>query len=367
MYEQGLTASWKAHNSANFGRMNKHEKIASFNPNSAGLKDANIYGLPFTPEESDIVLIPVPWEVTTSYGAGTSEGPAHILEASFQVDLYHPEFPELWKRGIAMMDVPEDMLLRSADLKQKAARIIDMWEDGIDVMTNTEAKALQVEINAACEQMNQWVEEKVSHWLDAGKIVGLVGGDHSTPLGYFRAQAKRHEAFGILHIDAHKDLRIAYEGFSYSHASIMFNALSLPQLTSLVQVGIRDFCAEEMEVADREKNRVHVFTDSFLKHQSFQGMNWSQQVDSIIAKLPQKVHISFDIDGLDPTLCPNTGTPVPGGLSFEEATYLLSSLKRYGKTVIGFDLVEVAPGSDDWNGNVGSRMLWYLCGIAAAG
>ena len=345
--------------------MNKLEKIATFNPNSAGLKDANVYGLPFTPDESDIILIPVPWEVTTSYGAGTSDGPAHILEASFQVDLYHPDFPELWKKGIAMIDVPEDMLLRSADLKQKAARIIDMWEDGIDVPANEEAIALQTEINSACEQMNQWVEEQVSTWLDAGKVVGLVGGDHSTPLGYFRAQAKRHESFGILHIDAHKDLRIAYEGFTYSHASIMFNALSLPQLTSLVQVGIRDFCAEEKEVADKNQGRVHVFTDSFLKRESFQGKNWHQQVDSIVSKLPQKVHVSFDIDGLDPTLCPNTGTPVPGGLSFEEATYLLQALKRHGKTIIGFDLVEVAPGSDDWNGNVGARLLWFLCGIAA--
>jgi agmatinase len=344
--------------------MNKNEKIAAFNPNTAGLKDANIYGLPFTNEECDIVLIPVPWEVTTSYGEGTSEGPAHIREASYQVDLYHPEFPELWKRGIGMIDIPEQMMLRSVDLKQKAVRIIDMWEDGVDVPNNEEAQTIQREINAACEDMNQWVEEQVSHWLDAGKMVGLVGGDHSTPLGYFRAQAKRHESFGILHIDAHKDLRISYEGFTYSHASIMHNALQLPQLTSLVQVGIRDFCAEEKQVADSEGARVHVFTNSRLQRDRFEGKNWSQQVDEIISKLPQKVHVSFDIDGLDPTLCPNTGTPVPGGLWFDEATYLLSALKRHGKTIIGFDLVEVAPGSDDWNGNVGARMLFHLCGIS---
>ena len=211
--------------------------------------------------------------------------------------------------------------------------------------------------------MNQWVETQVTFWLDAGKMVGLLGGDHSTPLGYFRAQAKRHDSFGVLHIDAHKDLRIAYEGFTYSHASIMYNALKLPQLSSLVQVGIRDFCAEEKEVSDSEQNRVHVFTNAQLQRERFMGRTWAQQVEEIIAKLPQKVHISFDIDGLDPTLCPNTGTPVPGGLWFDEATYLLSELKRHGKTIIGFDLVEVAPGEDDWNGNVGARMLWHLCGI----
>jgi agmatinase len=345
--------------------MNKQQKIDSFNPNTAGLKDANIFGLPFSNDECDIVLIPVPWEVTTSYGAGTSNGPGHILEASFQVDLYHPEFPKLWKKGIGMADIPESMLLRSSDLKQKAAQIIDMWEDGVDVESDKNGKLLIQEINAACEEMNQWVEKHVSHWLDAGKSVGLIGGDHSTPLGYLRALAKRHDSFGILHIDAHKDLRIAYEGFTYSHASIMYNAIQLPQISSLVQVGIRDFCAEEKEVADENAQRVHVYTNAQIQRERYTGKTWHQQVDDIIAKLPPKVYISFDIDGLDPTLCPNTGTPVPGGLWFDEATYLLSSLKRHNKQIIGFDLVEVAPGQDDWNGNVGARMLWHLCGVVS--
>jgi len=345
--------------------MNKQQKIDSFNPNTAGLKDANIFGLPFSNEECDIVLVPVPWEVTTSYGAGTSNGPGHILEASFQVDLYHPEFPELWKKGIGMADIPEAMLLRSTDLKNKAAQIIDMWEDGVDVESDENGQLLIREINAACEEMNQWVEKQVSHWLDAGKSVGLIGGDHSTPLGYLRALAKRHDSFGILHIDAHKDLRIAYEGFTYSHASIMYNAIQLPQISSLVQVGIRDFCAEEKEVADENAQRVHVYTNAQIQRERYTGKIWHQQVDDIISKLPPKVYISFDIDGLDPTLCPNTGTPVPGGLWFDEATYLLSSLKRHNKQIIGFDLVEVAPGQDDWNGNVGARMLWHLCGVVS--
>ncbi len=344
--------------------MTKDQKIQAFNPNNAGLKDSNIYGLPFTEEESDIILIPVPWEVTTSYGAGTSEGPSHILEASFQVDLYHPEFPELWKRGIAMTDIPEDMLLRSASLKQKASTIIDMWEDGIDVKQSTEAQAILLEVNQACENMNQWVQTQVTHWLNQGKLVGLVGGDHSTPLGYFRAQAERHGNFGILHIDAHKDLRIAYEGFEYSHASIMYNAIQLPQVTQLVSVGLRDFCLQEHEVAQAD-SRISPFTYAHLKYEQFNGKTWHQQCEEIIAQLPDKVHISFDIDGLDPTLCPNTGTPVPGGFRFEEATYLLSLLHKKGKTVIGFDLVEVAPGADDWNGNVGARMLFHLCGVLA--
>ncbi len=347
--------------------MTKEEKIFHFNPNAAGLTDSNIYGLPFTEEEADIILIPVPWEVTTSYGAGTSDGPAHILEASFQVDLFHQEFPDLWKQGIAMLDIPEDMLLRSADLKQKAASIIELWEDGVDVSADADAQKIQLAINDACRAMNEWVREKAEFWMNKGKLVGLVGGDHSTPLGLFQAQAAKHDDFGILHIDAHKDLRIAYEGFEFSHASIMYNALKIPAIKKIVQVGIRDFCEEEKNVADENRERVSVFTFAKLQHQKFNGTNWHSQCEEIINQLPDKVHISFDIDGLDPSLCPNTGTPVPGGLWYHEATYLLSMLNAKGKKVIGFDLVEVAPGTDDWNGNVGARMLFHLCGVLAMG
>lgn len=341
--------------------MTKQDKIDQFNPNSAGLKDSNIYGLPFHNDECDIVLIPVPWEVTVSYGSGASQGPEHILEASYQVDLHHPQFPNLWKRGIGFEDIPEEMALRSASLRQKAAQIIDMWEDGVDVPNHPEAQLMQAEINAACEGMNQWVEERVKYWRSKGKKVGLIGGDHSTPLGFFRANSEQFPAHGVLHIDAHMDLRIAYEGFTYSHASIMYNAMKLEGIAKLVQVGLRDFCEEEIQVADND-GRIVPFTDRTLRTEQFEGATWRQQVDRIIALLPPQVHISFDIDGLDPTLCPNTGTPVPGGLSYEEAIYLLTRVAEE-REIISFDLVEVAPGESDWNGNVGARLLYHLCGV----
>ena len=162
------------------------------------------------------------------------------------------------------------------------------------------------------------------------------------------------------------DLRIAYEGFTYSHASIMYNALQIPQITKLVQVGIRDFCEQEVEIVQNQGNRVVVHTDMDMKAETFEGKTWQQQCDQIIAALPQKVCVSFDIDGMYSWYCPNTGTPVPGGFSFEQATYLLSKLANSGKEIIGFDLVEVAPGeNDDWDGNVGARMLFHMCGMLA--
>lgn len=344
--------------------MSKEKKIATFDPNSPAAADAGLYGLPFTTAEADIVVVPVPWEVTTSYGGGTAKGPQAILEASRQVDLFHPEFPTLWKDGIAMDGIPDALLVQSAALKKDAATVIDVLIEGGSAQARAKAKkALQL-VNEECAVMNDWVEQRTGHWMDEGKLVGLLGGDHSTPLGMYRALAQRHESFGILHIDAHMDLREAYEGFEFSHASIMFNALDIDQVHNIVMVGIRDFCEAEARVFKDAEGRVRFHRSAELRRERFEGRHWKEQVDAILEQLPEKVHISFDIDGLDPTLCPNTGTPVPGGLQFEEATYLLSRLAASGKRIIGFDLVEVTPGADnEWDANVGARLLWHLCGV----
>lgn len=344
--------------------MNKQDIIKQFDPSQPGLADANLFGLPFSAEQSEIIIIPVPWEVTVSYGAGASEGPNAIMEASFQVDLCHQDFPDLWKLGIFMDEIPTNWKTNSDAYKQKAQPIIAALEAGEKIEDNETLSADLKSVNNACRKLHTAVQEKVSFWIQKGKKVALLGGDHSTPLGYYEAMAKVHDSFGILHLDAHMDLRIAYEGFTYSHASIMYNALQLPQITKIVQVGIRDFCEQEVQVA--QDNHVIVYTDTDMKKAAFEGMTWHEQCLKIIANLPQKVIVSFDIDGLYPWYCPNTGTPVPGGFSFEQATYLLNMLATSDKEIIGFDLVEVAPGeTDDWDGNVGARMLFHMCGMLA--
>ena len=193
-------------------------------------------------------------------------------------------------------------------------------------------------------------------------MVGLVGGDHSIPLGYLRALPNFYARFGVLQIDAHADLRKAYQGFTYSHASIMYNALKIPAVNALVQVGIRDLCEEENEVIRRARGRVVTFFDEDIKSAMYSGRTWDNVCDKIIEALPENVYISFDIDGLDPKLCPGTGTPVPGGLEFYQVIHLLKRLAVAGKRIIGFDLNEVAPSKDnDWDANVGARMLYQLC------
>ncbi len=345
--------------------MTKEQIIQNFDPSQPGLADATVFGLPFSAEQSEIIVIPVPWEVTVSYGAGASEGPEAILDASFQIDLLHQQFPDLWKLGIYMDEAPAHWKKNSEKYKDLAQPIIEALENGEDVATFPALQSDLDKINKVCRELHSEVKERVLHWTKQGKKVVLIGGDHSTPLGYYEALATIHEDFGILHLDAHMDLRMAYEGFTYSHASIMYNALQIPQISKIVQIGIRDFCEQEVDVVQSHKGRVVVHTDMDMKKETFEGKTWQQQCDQYIHELPQKVCISFDIDGMYPWYCPNTGTPVPGGFSFEQATYLFDKLAESGKEIIGFDLVEVAPGEDDWDGNVGARMLFHMSGAFA--
>jgi agmatinase len=243
--------------------------------------------------------------------------------------------------------------------------IIGCLSEGNPINCSNQLVTKLKEVNDGGKMMHDWIHDLAARYINEGKKVALLGGDHSTPLGYIKALSEKHESFGILQIDAHADLREAYEGFTYSHASIMYNVLeNIPQVSKLVQVGIRDYCNEELEIINKNPDRIKTFFDKDIKDRQYEGANWKEIVDDIINALPAKVYISFDIDGLDPKLCPNTGTPVPGGFELEQIFYLFSKVKKAGKEIIGFDLNEVSSGShghDCIDPIVGARALYKLC------
>lgn len=340
--------------------MTKQDKIKNFDPNSVGDVNAGMFGLPFTLSESETVLIPVPWEVTVSYGGGTADGPEQIFDASFQVDLYDPIVKDAWKLGIAMDDISEDLREKSQIYRPVAEIIIDRQSNGEPVSEIEEIR----DVNKVCSEMNDWVKKRALHFLKQGKTVGLVGGDHSTPLGMMQALSEHVGEFAVLQIDAHADLRVAYEGFEFSHASIMYNALKINNVKKLVQVGIRDYCQAEADIITGSNGRVKTFFDRDIKQQQYQGKSWHTICQEIIAELPQHIYLSFDIDGLDPKLCPGTGTPVAGGFETDQVLYLLEQVVAAGKTVVAFDLNEVG-GEDEWNANVAARLLYRIANLTA--
>jgi agmatinase len=341
--------------------MNSINGKIEFDPNGVGLKNGNFIGLPFSEITAKVILIPVPWDVTVSYREGTAFAPQAILDASVQLDLYDVDVENAWKLGVFMQPVDGKLLVRREEMRPKAMKCIDFVESGGVISMDNGMKALQNEVNYNSQIINEWVFNKTKLQLEKDKLVGIIGGDHSVPLGYLKALAEKYADFGVLQIDAHLDLRNSYEGFTYSHASIFYNALKIKEISKLVQVGIRDYCEEEVQKTKIKGDRVKVFYDQQLKEGRFAGVNWSAQCDEIINQLPGNVYISFDIDGLNPALCPETGTPVPGGLDYSEAVYLLKRIIESGRKIIGFDLCEV--GNNEWDANVGARLVYKICNL----
>ena len=341
--------------------------ISHFDPNSVGNPNNNIFGLPFTEDDAALVIIPVPWEVTVSYTAGTARAPEHICKASFQVDLIDPDVKEGWKKGFFMRDIDKKILMKSDYLRKEAELFINYISQGEKVEDNKFMCRTIKEVNAGSVFLNNWVYEQTSELLKKDKLVALLGGDHSTPLGFFKAIAEKHGEFGIIQIDAHCDLREAYENFTYSHASIMYNALTeIPEIIKLVQVGIRDYSESESVFIANSNNRVITYFDKDIKERMYEGDSWKMITDEIVKNLPDKVYISFDIDGLDPKLCPHTGTPVQGGFETEQIFYLFKKILQSGRKLIGFDLNEVGTSVNEWDENVGARVLFKLCNLMVA-
>ena len=331
--------------------------MSVFDPNAQAASDSGIFGLPCKESESAIVLVPVPFAATVSYGGGAERGPDAVLAASRQVDLYDLQFGRIYERGIHLL-AADPTLLPSHERARALVERRLAEPDKADA-------AATAAIDAAGAHVNTVVRRETARILADGRIPGIVGGDHSVPYGAIAACAERHSDLGVLHVDAHADLRESYEGFRWSHASIMDNVLrDVPGVQRLVQVGIRDFCEQEFSAIQRAKGRIVTHFDLEWQRRRFLGATFDSLCREAVEALPKHVYVSFDIDGLDPALCPHTGTPVPGGLQFAEAVHLIETLVRSGRRIVGFDVVEVAPGETEWDANVGARLLYKLCGAA---
>ncbi|RPH40177.1 MAG: hypothetical protein EHM87_22770, partial [Burkholderiales bacterium] len=291
-----------------------------------------------------------------------------VRRASPQLDFFDAEFAELglsrpWEFGIHLLPV-------SKGLKTLHRSVLELGRSVVDAGGARDNRLLTSlkKVNEASARANTITKSESAKWLESEKIVGFIGGDHSTAFANIAACAERFPNLGVLHFDAHADLREAYLGFEYAHASVMYNVVNkIDEVEKLVQVGIRDFCEEEHRMATTHP-KIKTWFDFAIRRAMFLGKNWVEISREIIAALPQQVYVSFDIDALDPSLCPHTGTPVASGLSFAEASFLIVELAKSGRRIVGFDVSEVAPNpknrADEWDGNVGARVLYKLCGAA---
>ena len=258
-------------------------------------------------ETSKIVLIPVPYDGTSTWGKGADKGPEAFLEASENMELYDIETDsEVYKNGIYLADA--------------------------------------VTVNATPEAMVDAVHQETKRFIKKNKFVTVFGGEHSISIGIIRAFNEMFPNLTVLHIDAHADLRKSYEGSACNHACAVYEA---SQNTNLIQVGIRSMDAKEKSVKDLDK--------TFFAHEMAIDDTW---MDAAIDQMTENVFITFDLDAFDPSILPSTGTPEPGGLFWYETLDFLKQVFAE-KNVVGFDIVELCPNNVDKSSDFLAAKLYY--------
>ncbi|HLV93268.1 MAG TPA: agmatinase [Aequorivita sp.] len=258
-------------------------------------------------ETSKIVLIPVPYDGTSTWQKGADKGPEAFLDASENMELYDIETQtEVYKQGVYLADAITE--------------------------------------NSSPEAMVDAVHKTTKEYIKRNKFVTLFGGEHSISIGSIRAFSECFDNLTVLHIDAHADLRKEYEGSKCNHACAVYEA---SQTTNLVQVGIRSMDVSETTIMDEEK--------VFFAHDMVKDEYW---VDKVIEALGDNVFITFDLDALDPSILPSTGTPEPGGLLWYETLDFLKQVFEE-KNVVGFDIVELCPNEHDGASDFLAAKLYY--------
>ena len=338
-----------------------------FDPAAAAPEGSGLFGLSHGPDEARVHVVPVPFDVTASYRKGAARGPEAVLAASRQVDLYDLLFERPYEAGICLLEARPEVVAAQEEATPLAAAVI---EQGGAVAGDPRLERALARVNELSAGVNDVVREEVERILAAGRLPAVLGGDHAAPFGALEAAAARFPGLGVLHFDAHLDLRESYEGFAWSHASILRNVSDRLDVARFLHVGIRDLSEDELAHARGSGGRHEVVLDTEWAAARLEGRDLRALVRERLAMLPATVWVTFDVDGLDPALCPSTGTPVPGGLSWHEAMLWLEELARSGRRVVGVDLVEVAPGpaslagEDSWDAIVGARLLYRLIGCA---
>ncbi len=324
-------------------------------------EETTIFGLPVSFEESALILLGVPWDLTCSFRTGTAEAPTKIFDLSFQIDLYNKDFPDVWKKGIFF----EDSLMHNISrINREYKPLVEKYRQKL--YKGEKSLSLAAQINSSIFAVFEEIQSKIKTILSGKKCLGVLGGEHGITYNPVKMLGEIYSGFSVIQIDAHADLRESYEGLEFSHASVMYNILrDVPAVKRIVNLGVRDYSHCE---AERIRNDERIYAPDFfaVRERQFQGTSWEKITEEFIAEIPtEKIYITLDMDGLDVPYCTGTGTPVPGGLSFAETKFFLKKLVEAKKQIIGFDLVEVA-GSDDNELNYinATHLLYYLSLLA---
>lgn len=318
------------------------------------------FGDATSPVDADVVIVSAPWSVTSDYGRGATYTPDAIIDVSLGKELYDATTGVSIEGRIATAEIDYNIQESSEQLGRDAERVMrsyDVTERGVgDYITHKVAN-----VNEGFAAMHKSIYKQVKYWSLQGKRVAVVGGDHSVAFGAIKALSENNDDMGVLFIDAHADYSREVEPFNFSHRTIARDIIeSIPSVTRLVEVGVRDVDKSEAEqLGSNEK--VSVFYAERLMAKRFEGCCWGDLCREIVALLPQKVYVSLDIDALKIEFCNNTNAPTPGGMTFDEVVYLVNTVVESGREIVGFDISEVVTSLDNkMDAIVGARLLAKL-------
>lgn len=310
------------------------------------------------PKDADVVIVSAPWSVTSDFGRGATYTPDAVIDASAECGLYDAN-SELSAEGrVATAEIDYNIQESSEHLGREAERIAHHTASSVG-----EYAARKIaHINEGFAEMHTSIYKQAKYWAEQGKKVAVMGGDHSVTFGAVKALAECNEGMGVLFVDAHADFSREGEVYNYSHRSIARNIVEeIPSVERLVEIGVRDISRVEAEELKANDN-VELFLAERLAAKRFEGASWGDLCREVVAALPQKVYISLDIDALKIEFCNNTNAPVPGGMTFDEVTYLINAVVESGREIVGFDIVEVVSKIDNkMDAIVAARLLSKMC------
>ena len=314
------------------------------------------------PADAEIVIVSAPWSVTADFGRGATYTPDAVIDASLESNLYDVVTGLSAEGCVATAEIDYNIQECSELLGREAERIAKRTNDAEPASIGEYRARKIAHINEGFSEMHASIYKQVRHWVSKGKRIALVGGDHSVAFGAVKAIAEHYSEVGVLFIDAHADFAREGEIYKYSHRSIARNIVEeIRDVAHLVEVGVRDISRAETE-ALLANEKVELFLAERLAAKRFEGSSWGDLCREVVAKLPQKVYVSFDIDALKIEFCNNTNAPVPGGMTFDEVLYLVNTVVESGREIVGFDISEVVSSLDNkMDAIVGAKVLAKMC------
>lgn len=309
--------------------------LNDFEPDNDKNRKTGIFGLPCSYADSRLIIIPVPWDISSDNHT-LSSSPELVIDFSRQISLYTEEQEGFWKKGIFSHNVPQKWKETSEELfkiRKKIARL-----QGSNGSKHAEILQHIKNINFTCRLLNEWIESKSDNCLSEHKLVGFLGGDMSYTPGIINAISKSNQHFGILHLDSFSGFEKNSNGFDFTSSSALIPVLKNPFVKKIVLFGTSRINYHAAELIRENQQKISLYSLQYLDESKMKGLHWKMLINEALNELPEHIFLNISLTCLDSSEKLISKNSVPGGLSHAELKSILTELRNNSKKVIGFSL-----------------------------